>query len=105
RPTRTRRSRNFFCLAGFQGRFCRKAGAALMHSAPCLCLPRRPRLSRFEKDFHEARPARPASKEDRMSMDAIADKMRAKVEGSGFTRSVKLDCGADGVIIIDGATV
>jgi hypothetical protein len=34
-----------------------------------------------------------------MSMDAIAEKMRAKVEGSGFTRSVKFDCGADGVIV------
>ncbi|WP_311031974.1 SCP2 sterol-binding domain-containing protein [Mesorhizobium koreense] len=40
-----------------------------------------------------------------MSMDAIADKMRARVEGSGFTKSVKFDCGADGVIVIDGATV
>jgi putative sterol carrier protein len=40
-----------------------------------------------------------------MSMDAIADKMRAKVEGAGFTKSVKFDCGADGVIVIDGATV
>ena len=47
----------------------------------------------------------PASKEDRMSMDGIAEKMRAKVEGSGFARSVKFDCGADGVIVIDGATV
>ena len=40
-----------------------------------------------------------------MSMDAIAEKMRAKVEGSGFTKSVKFDCGADGIIVIDGATV
>ena len=40
-----------------------------------------------------------------MSMDAIADKMRARVKGSGFTKSVKFDCGADGVIVIDGATV
>ena len=37
-----------------------------------------------------------------MSMDAIAEKMRAKVEGSGFTKSVKFDCGADGVIFLDG---
>jgi putative sterol carrier protein len=40
-----------------------------------------------------------------MSMDAIAQKMRAKVEGSGFTRSVRFDCGADGVVVIQGATV
>jgi putative sterol carrier protein len=40
-----------------------------------------------------------------MGMDAIAEKMRAKVEGSGFTRSVKFDCGADGVVVIQGATV
>jgi putative sterol carrier protein len=40
-----------------------------------------------------------------MSMDAIADKMRAKVEGAGFERSVKFDCGGDGVIVIDGASV
>ena len=32
-----------------------------------------------------------------MSMDAIAAKMREKVEGSGFSKSVKFDCGADGV--------
>jgi len=40
-----------------------------------------------------------------MSMDAIAEKMRTKVTGSGFDRSVKFDCGADGVIVIDGETV
>jgi putative sterol carrier protein len=40
-----------------------------------------------------------------MSMDAIAEKMRAKVEGSGFGRSVKFDCGADGVVVIDRASV
>ncbi len=40
-----------------------------------------------------------------MSMDAIAEKMRAKVEGSGFDKSVKFDCGADGVVVIDGASV
>jgi putative sterol carrier protein len=40
-----------------------------------------------------------------MTMDAIAERMRAKVEGSGFTRSVRFDCGADGVVVIQGATV
>jgi putative sterol carrier protein len=40
-----------------------------------------------------------------MSMDAIAEKMRAKVTGSGFDRSVKFDCGADGVIVIDGENI
>lgn len=40
-----------------------------------------------------------------MSMEAIADKMRARVEGSGFDRSVKFDCGSDGVIVIDGQTI
>jgi putative sterol carrier protein len=40
-----------------------------------------------------------------MSMDAIAEKMRAKVTGSGFERSVKFDCGSDGVIVIDGEAV
>jgi putative sterol carrier protein len=40
-----------------------------------------------------------------MSMDAIAAKMREKVEGSGFSKSVKFDCGADGVVVIEGATV
>jgi putative sterol carrier protein len=40
-----------------------------------------------------------------MSMDAIAEKMRAKVTGSGFDRSVKFDCGSNGVIVIDGESV
>jgi putative sterol carrier protein len=40
-----------------------------------------------------------------MSVDRIADRMRAKVAESGFDRSVKFDCGADGVIVIDGASV
>lgn len=40
-----------------------------------------------------------------MGMEAIADRMRSKVEGSGFDRSVKFDCGADGVVLIDGASV
>lgn len=40
-----------------------------------------------------------------MSMEAIADKMRSRVESSGFERSVKFDCGADGVIVIDGQAI
>jgi putative sterol carrier protein len=40
-----------------------------------------------------------------MSMDAIAEQMRAKVTGSGFDRSVKFDCGSDGVVVIDGENV
>lgn len=40
-----------------------------------------------------------------MSMEAIAEKMRSRVESSGFDRSVKFDCGSDGVIVIDGQTI
>jgi putative sterol carrier protein len=40
-----------------------------------------------------------------MSMDAIADKIRKGADGSGFSRSVKFDCGDDGVIVIDGESV
>jgi putative sterol carrier protein len=40
-----------------------------------------------------------------MSMEAIAEKMRRRVESSGFDRSVKFDCGADGVIVIDGQNI
>jgi putative sterol carrier protein len=40
-----------------------------------------------------------------MSMDEIVEKMRARVEGSGFDQSVKFDCGSDGAIVIDGNTV
>lgn len=40
-----------------------------------------------------------------MGMDAIADKMREKVASAEFDKSVKFDCGEDGVIVIDGATV
>ncbi len=40
-----------------------------------------------------------------MSMDAIADKMRKSAGGSGFTGSVKFDCGDDGVIVVDGEAV
>ena len=40
-----------------------------------------------------------------MSVQDIADKIKARVESSGFDRSVKFDTGADGVIVIDGATI
>ncbi|MCB1383130.1 MAG: SCP2 sterol-binding domain-containing protein [Notoacmeibacter sp.] len=40
-----------------------------------------------------------------MSMDAIAAKLKPQVESSGFTSSVKFDCGSDGVIVIDGKSV
>ena len=40
-----------------------------------------------------------------MGVQEIADSMKARVEGSGFDRSVKFDTGADGVIVIDGTTI
>ena len=40
-----------------------------------------------------------------MGVQEIADKMKSRVESSGFDRSVKFDTGADGVIVIDGATI
>ena len=40
-----------------------------------------------------------------MGVEDIAAKMRSRVEGSGFDRSVKLDTGGDGVIVIDGETI
>ncbi|MDN2567266.1 SCP2 sterol-binding domain-containing protein [Aquibium sp. A9E412] len=40
-----------------------------------------------------------------MTMNEIADKMRERVADSGFDRSVKFDCGEDGVIVMDGTTV
>ena len=40
-----------------------------------------------------------------MSIQDVAEKMRPRVERSGFDRSVKFDTGADGVIVIDGATI
>jgi len=43
--------------------------------------------------------------EKKMSVQDIADKIRSRVESSGFDRSVKFDTGADGVIVIDGATI
>jgi len=40
-----------------------------------------------------------------MSIQDIAEKMRSRVESSGFDRSVKFDTGADGVIVIDGQSI
>lgn len=40
-----------------------------------------------------------------MSLEPIAARMRAKVADSGFSKSVKFNLGADGVILIDGAVV
>jgi putative sterol carrier protein len=40
-----------------------------------------------------------------MSVKDIADKLQTRVKDAGFDRSVKLDLGGDGVIVIDGASV
>ncbi|MCC6205469.1 MAG: SCP2 sterol-binding domain-containing protein [Hyphomicrobiales bacterium] len=40
-----------------------------------------------------------------MSIQDIVEKIRGRVESSGFDRSVKFDTGADGVIVIDGTTI
>jgi putative sterol carrier protein len=40
-----------------------------------------------------------------MGVQDIADRMKSRVESSGFDRSVKFDTGGDGVIVIDGATI
>lgn len=40
-----------------------------------------------------------------MSIQDVAEKMRARVESSSFDRSVKFDTGGDGVIVIDGAAI
>jgi putative sterol carrier protein len=40
-----------------------------------------------------------------MGIQDIAENMKAKVASAGFDRSVKFDTGADGVVVIDGATV
>ena len=40
-----------------------------------------------------------------MAIQQIVDRIRPKVEGAGFERSVKLDTGTDGVIVIDGETI
>lgn len=40
-----------------------------------------------------------------MGVEDIAARMRPRVDASGFDRSVKIDTGGDGVIVIDGETV
>lgn len=40
-----------------------------------------------------------------MTMDEIAAKIREHAASGGFTRSVKFDCGGDGVVVIDGVNV
>lgn len=40
-----------------------------------------------------------------MGVQQIAEQIKPKVESAGFDRSVKFDTGADGVIVIDGATI
>ncbi|MEO3384861.1 SCP2 sterol-binding domain-containing protein [Mesorhizobium sp. CAU 1741] len=40
-----------------------------------------------------------------MTIDDIADKIRERVAGSGFDKSVKFDLGSDGIIVVDGQTV
>ena len=40
-----------------------------------------------------------------MNVKEIADKIAAKADGSGFSRSVKFDLGSHGVIVIDGSSV
>jgi len=40
-----------------------------------------------------------------MGVQQIAEQIKPKVEAAGFERSVKFDTGADGVIVIDGASI
>ena len=40
-----------------------------------------------------------------MGVQDIAEKLKSQVASAGFDRSVKFDTGADGVIVIDGASV
>lgn len=40
-----------------------------------------------------------------MTVETIAEQMRARVQGAGFDRSIKIDTGPDGVIVIDGSEV
>jgi len=44
-------------------------------------------------------------RENSVSVQEIAEKIKSRVASSGFDRSVKFDTGSDGVIVIDGATV
>jgi putative sterol carrier protein len=40
-----------------------------------------------------------------MAIQDIAEKLKPQVASANFDRSVKFDTGADGVLLIDGATV
>lgn len=40
-----------------------------------------------------------------MGIQAVADKIKAKVESSGFDRSIKFDTGSDGVIVIENGSL
>ncbi len=40
-----------------------------------------------------------------MTLDEIAEKIRSHVASGRFTRSIKFDCGSDGVVVIDGSAV
>lgn len=40
-----------------------------------------------------------------MGVEAIVEKIRSRVESSGFDKSVKFDTGGDGVVVIDGASI
>jgi putative sterol carrier protein len=40
-----------------------------------------------------------------MAIQDIAEKLKSQVASAGFDRSMKFDTGADGVLLIDGATI
>ncbi|GHC64414.1 SCP2 sterol-binding domain-containing protein [Limoniibacter endophyticus] len=40
-----------------------------------------------------------------MSIETLASQIQSKLDGSGFSRNVKLDLGSDGVIVLDGEVV
>ncbi|MBX3598119.1 MAG: SCP2 sterol-binding domain-containing protein [Rhizobiaceae bacterium] len=40
-----------------------------------------------------------------MTIEAIAEQIRSRVEGGNFSRSVKFDTGSEGVIVIDGNSI
>ncbi len=40
-----------------------------------------------------------------MSMDAIVNDLKGRVESSDFDSSLKFDCGDDGILVIDGNSI
>lgn len=40
-----------------------------------------------------------------MGIQDIAAKLKPRVEGGGFERSVKFDTGSDGIVVIDGNSI